>query len=41
MKKVYVKPTVEKLGSFEGLTKATSTGSFNDGGFPLPFGDFS
>lgn len=38
MKKTYTKPNMEKVGTFESVTKATSTGVSNDGGFPLPFG---
>ncbi len=34
MKKSYVKPAVEKLGSFESVTKAGSTGPANDALFP-------
>lgn len=36
MKKSYVKPTVEKLGSFESVTKAGATGAATD--FPFPSG---
>ena len=38
MKKTYTKPSIEKVGTFESVTKATAPGTFNDGGFPLPFG---
>lgn len=35
MTKVYSKPTVEKVGSFESVTKSTGTGASFDAAFPF------
>lgn len=36
MKKIaYTAPALKKIGSFEELTRATSTGSFIDGTYPV------
>ena len=35
MKKTYTKPTVEKVGTFESVTKAAGSGNLLDATFPL------
>ena len=43
MKKTYTKPTVEKVGTFESVTKAAGSGNLLDATFPLntPFSDLT
>lgn len=43
MKKTYTKPSMEKIGAFESVTKAGNVGSFSDATFPdgTPFDEFT